>query len=238
MSVEVLKIKELSVPVYLHTEKRNSARASILKDKIIIRIPNHLDTDKFEESKNKMLEWALKKTSKSDFFLPPTQDRFEHNAVVNAYDEEWKVVVHHRLEKTIEIRLEHPVLKLSYPEGSRISKQMSVLLSKAFSNYYLPKLVKEVNEINQTFFKEDLGKISIKYTNSRWGSCSSKRNLNFSSRLLLVPTKVRRYVIVHELAHLREMNHSERFWKIVEKAMPDYKIYDKWLTKNARQYDF
>lgn len=238
MRVEVLKMENVPVPIHLHIERRNNSRATILKDKIIIRLPVHLNSSQLEESKAKMLQWAVKKVSGTELFLPPAQERFVDNAKIEIYNDEWTVKVDYHLPKVIQLKLEYPYIKMRYPEGTKVSKQMSSLLSKAFSKYYITSFEKEVKQINEDFFKEDLGKISLKYTNTRWGSCSNKRNLNFSTRLLLVPSMVRRYVIIHELSHLREMNHSERFWKIVEQAMPDYLIYDKWLTKNGRQYDF
>ena len=76
-------------------------------------------------------------------------------------------------------------------------------------------------------------KVSIKDTKTRWGSCSSKGNLNFSWRLIFAPSPVVDYLCLHEVAHLAEMNHSPKFWEIVEKLMPDYKKRKKWLKDNA-----
>jgi predicted metal-dependent hydrolase len=75
--------------------------------------------------------------------------------------------------------------------------------------------------------------LTIKDQKTRWGSCSSKGNLNFSWRLILAPKSVLDYVVVHELAHLREMNHSARFWSVVEKFFPEYKKQIKWLKDNG-----
>lgn len=66
-------------------------------------------------------------------------------------------------------------------------------------------------------------RISINSAKTRFGSCSSKKSLNFSCRLALYPYVAIEYVCVHELAHLKEMNHSKRFWAIVEEQLPDYK---------------
>lgn len=66
-------------------------------------------------------------------------------------------------------------------------------------------------------------KISINSAKTRFGSCSSKKSLNFSYRLALYPYEAIEYVCVHELAHIKEMNHSKRFWQIVEDILPDYK---------------
>ena len=77
------------------------------------------------------------------------------------------------------------------------------------------------------------GGITIRNQKSRWGSCSSKRNLNFNCLLMLAPPEQRDYVVVHELCHLKEMNHSKRFWSEVEKVLPDYKKSVRWFRENG-----
>ena len=81
--------------------------------------------------------------------------------------------------------------------------------------------------------KVSYGRITIRNQKSRWGSCSSKGNLNFNCLLMLMPPEVIDYVVVHELCHRLEMNHSERFWKEVERVLPDYKLRKKWLRENG-----
>ncbi|MFC7292442.1 M48 family metallopeptidase [Hirschia litorea] len=76
--------------------------------------------------------------------------------------------------------------------------------------------------------------ISIKDTKTRWGSCSSKNNLNFSWRLICAPTFVLDYVAAHECAHLLEMNHSPRFWSHVARCIPDVRPAKNWLNANGR----
>lgn len=78
-------------------------------------------------------------------------------------------------------------------------------------------------------------KIRITSARTRWGSCSSMGNLNFTWRLVMAPPEVIDYVVVHELAHLRVNNHSKEFWKQVERIMPDYKQRLKWLKENGRK---
>ncbi len=77
------------------------------------------------------------------------------------------------------------------------------------------------------------GRITIRCQKTRWGSCTRDGNLNFNCLLMLAPEEVQNYVVVHELCHRLEMNHSARFWQQVEKVMPDYRKHKKWLKDNG-----
>lgn len=76
-------------------------------------------------------------------------------------------------------------------------------------------------------------RLTVRDTKSRWGSCSRSGDVSLSWRLALAPREVADYVIVHEVSHLREMNHSKAFWKTVASVMPDYKAKERWLKRNA-----
>ncbi len=73
------------------------------------------------------------------------------------------------------------------------------------------------------------GSISIRAQKTRWGSCSVKGNLNFNCLLMLAPDEVRDYVIIHELAHIRHMDHSKDFWALVARYCPEFKEHKRWL---------
>jgi len=79
----------------------------------------------------------------------------------------------------------------------------------------------------------DFGRITIRSQRTRWGSCSAKGNLNFNCLLMLCPEEIRDYVVVHELCHRKELNHSPKFWAEVEKACPDYVRHRVWLREHG-----
>ena len=79
----------------------------------------------------------------------------------------------------------------------------------------------------------EYGRVFVKDQRTLWGSCSARKNLNFSWRLAAAPLEALDYVVIHELCHLREMNHSKRFWDHVRAACPDYKAQRRWLRENC-----
>ena len=82
----------------------------------------------------------------------------------------------------------------------------------------------------------DYGRITIRNQRTRWGSCSSKGNLNFNCLLMLLPDEVVDSVVVHELCHRKHMNHSAAFYEEVERVFPEYHKCDKWLRENGNLY--
>lgn len=113
-------------------------------------------------------------------------------------------------------------------EKSPSEKRLEAIYREAAKEYF-PKRVSYYAHILGISY----GKITIRDQKTRWGSCSSKGNLSFNWRLILAPPNVLDYVVVHELCHRKEMNHSQRFWALVESVMPDYKEYRKWLKENS-----
>ena len=107
------------------------------------------------------------------------------------------------------------------------NEEIKKLADKALQ--HIPKRVSYyAKQIGVTY-----GKITIRNQKTRWGSCSSKGNFNFNCLLMLTPPEVIDYVVVHELCHRKEMNHSVAFWAEVEKVIPNYKEQVKWLKENG-----
>lgn len=95
---------------------------------------------------------------------------------------------------------------------------------------YLPERVRYYANL----LGADFGRITIRCQRTRWGSCSAKKNLNFNCLLMLAPPEVIDSVVAHEVCHLKEMNHSDRFYDLVLRIYPDYRRQNKWLKENGR----
>ena len=101
----------------------------------------------------------------------------------------------------------------------------------------LIRSAKEALPAKVAFFARELGvtfgRITIRSQRSRWGSCAASGNLSFNCLLMLAPEEVQDYVVVHELCHRKEMNHSPAFWAEVERVMPDYRNRKAWLKEHG-----
>ena len=95
------------------------------------------------------------------------------------------------------------------------------------------KIIARRTEYYSSIFGYKYNKITIRNQQTRWGSCSGRNNLNFNWRLIMAPLNVIDYVVVHELSHIEEKNHSRRFWDKVSNVMPDYKNHRNWLKENG-----
>ncbi len=116
--------------------------------------------------------------------------------------------------------LHPPVEKLTTEELRELAKKACVLIPERV-RYYAPLI------------GVDYGRITIRNQKTRWGSCSSKGNLNFNCLLMLAPIEVIDSVVVHELCHRKQMNHSKKFYEEVYRVYPEYDRYHKWLRDNG-----
>ncbi len=104
-----------------------------------------------------------------------------------------------------------------------------------YKNKALEFIKSRINELNKIYnFK--VNKIKVKNQKTRWGSCSAKGNLNFNYKILFLAKHLADYIIVHELCHLKELNHSPRFWALVAKAVPNYNQVRKELRQKGLEY--
>ncbi|SHO44627.1 M48 family metallopeptidase [Anaerocolumna xylanovorans] len=132
------------------------------------------------------------------------------------------------------------------PDGSRTltietMSEDTEFLRECITGWYR-KYAKETLQRKASYYsvkmQTDYKRITVREQRTRWGSCSSKGNLNFNWKLIMMPEMVIDYVVVHELAHRKYMNHSPSFWKEVEKVLPDYKERRSWLKKNGGYFSF
>ena len=132
---------------------------------------------------------------------------------------------------TLKLTEEDCVLTLSEPDDE---EQVRAALKRALSRRALER-VRERLQYYAPRLGVSFNRVAIRDQRSRWGSCSAKHNLNFNWKLIMAPPEVLDYVVIHELCHLIEFNHSPRFWRLVEGQMPEYEFWKKWLKEHGRE---
>lgn len=169
--------------------------------------------------------------SKSDWVM-------KHLAKISERQESYhflgsKLVVDHKYDALIRkhrLELKDSTLKILSPADDVVPlKTIYSAWLKLKAENYIPHRTREIAQ-SYGFI---VNRISIRGQKTRWGSCSRGNNLSFNFRLMAYNRDIIDYVIVHELCHTKEMNHSRRFWDLVEKIIPDYKVLRKELKKTA-----
>ncbi|MEM0994957.1 MAG: M48 family metallopeptidase [Bacteroidota bacterium] len=237
-----LEIDGQLIPVKIYWEARNNIRASMGKTAFILRMPYQI----VQEEEQKHIRWFedwVRDTLKEreDAKAHFTQKQYQTGDTIKVGKRTYTLKVQYENTKNHYGRLSgHTIaLRLNAADNPlHLNKSIRHLISRIVASDFLPAIEKRVHELNRLHFQKPIKKVYLKYNQSNWGSCSSKGNVNLSTRLLFAPDEVIDYVIIHELAHLIEMNHSNRFWNLVAKAMPDYQAKEVWLKENGHLCDF
>ncbi len=162
---------------------------------------------------------------------------FDNGDLFYYLGKEYKLkIVENNITKKPNVRFEEELMVLEISDNPDKEKIKSVL-----KKWYISKareLLAERIRIYSPLIGLSPKKLAVKEQKTRWGSCSSKGNINLNWKLVMSPLPVADYVVIHELCHLKEMNHSKKFWGIVEAIMPDYKVYRKWLKENGYTLSF
>jgi predicted metal-dependent hydrolase len=109
------------------------------------------------------------------------------------------------------------------------------MVKKAIQEFYKQKASETIHDRLEYFnehYQFHYNRVTFRNQKTRWGSCSTRKNLNFNWRLIMAPIQVIDYVVVHEMCHLEQMNHSKKYWELVAQRIPNYKEVRKWLREN------
>ncbi len=191
---------------------------------LIIRTPNGKLTPAHHQAIEKHKNWILKHYAQSQVLYARREDFLKHLAAgkILYMGEMYKLIF--RQGKNRQVRVEDEQIIISVTDqmvGDR--KEIIYQALRALAKDHIQNRTTTLGEWTDSSF----GQIRVKDVRSKWGSCSSKRNLNFNWHLIFLPPTLIDYIIIHELMHLREMNHSPAFWAWVQKFYPSYKEAEK-----------
>ncbi len=229
---ENIKINDRLFQIKYETSLKRTSTVKLKRSEVLISLSRFAGIKQREEMIGKFLKWAenkLKKMTTSDFVLPEYKDGgriVTHNKIY-----EIKIIVENRKNNLALLKGDYLIeLRL---KAKPDQKEIKYLAEKVMIKDQTPYLQEVIMELNSLYFREKYNLLRFKRTGGRFGSLSSNKNINISLRLLFAPRTIFRYVCAHELAHLKEFNHSKKFWAEVKNAVPDYKECEKWLKNNG-----
>lgn len=232
------------VAVLVHFERRANVRFGIAKRGVTLRLPQGYGSSEAASELARLEQWVGETLAKKPSVRPlifGSEKTYQTGDVLRVGQRVYTLDVRQETRDTHTARLKNGTIFLCLSDKSEpkyLEKAIKHLISRVVAADFLPEITRRTLDLNRLHFAQNITSVTLKYNHSNWGSCSSKRNLNLSTRLLFAPAEVQDYVIIHELAHLIEMNHSPRFWALVARAMPDFEEKERWLKKHGKACDF
>ena len=185
-------------------------------------------------------KWVLRKRQalrdgSKDAVVPR---RYVDGAILPFLGEELQIRLVEMPDKRIIANRQETCLVVTLPRYAQNAedavKSAVIAFYRREAKTYLPQRTSQL----ASKFGFEYNRIRIKNQKTRWGSCSAKRNLNFNLRLMMAPADAIDSVIIHELCHLKFLNHSRHFWNLVAQCFPDYRHWQQWFKDNGRRLVF
>lgn len=209
-------------------DKKNSS-GTIKNGKIILRISNRLSAKEQKRHITQLLERFHKQLAKQ----PRTSaQKLQTGECINFYGikQLWLNLKATEKNRTqISLDKDTPFLNIKYPQALN-STELKTKITKKITELMEPELKELIRKINRETINKELKTISFRNFHSRWGHCNYRtKSITLSTKLAWTPYECFEYVIIHELCHLIEPNHSAAFWALVEEHCPNYKSTKKQL---------
>lgn len=236
-----IDVRGENIPVRILYERRYNNRVTVNKNGILIRISTREKKEEQRKHIDNFLKWAKNKLgSKPELLDSLPQRRYANGEVLKVGQYEFVIgMAYHGATKSSSAKLFGNNIVLSIARGLTPEAEETActyLVAKCLCKFFLPIVRERINELNERHFKKAIKLITMKYATSFWGHCSRNGHIVISARLMFAPQRVIDYVFIHELAHLVHMDHSPRFWRVVEQAMPDYRNAEKHLKEYHLKY--
>ena len=216
----------ITVSRLIRSKRRTIALIVERDGSVTVRAPLKMSVKAIEEFVVKHAEWVEKKQAEVAAILPEKVRQYEEGECFLFLGQEYPLEIVRSNKKL--------VLEDSFQLAESEKENAEVI----FRHWYRKQASRIIGERVALFAEQyqlPVGTIRITSARTRWGSCSPKNNLSFSWRLVMTPLDVIDYVVIHELAHTIHHNHSKRFWKLVEKWMPDFKVKRNQLRKYGQE---
>jgi predicted metal-dependent hydrolase len=213
---------------WVRRRNQKNLRIRVKHDAIIVSAPTHASVSEMKRFYKEKENWIKesyaglvakqKKTS--------SQNRFQQNELL--YNGEWVPFVIEPNASLNDISFSNGVFSIKIDSNSADPE----LISWLYANFAVAELAPFFSEVAKRL-GYPFGRLTFRNQKTKWGSCSGKGNINLNWRLIKCPPFVQEYIFIHELCHLKHLDHSNKFWNLVAHHMPDYLKAEKWLKLNG-----
>lgn len=222
------------------SQRAKKTRIIVAPDKIEVVAPYKVSERKIHAFVESQQQWVVQATEKVEQSHLDTKKlapkHYEDGVMIPYLGEQIKLMLKSSESVDINIELVDKQIHLNLPVNVEVNMSSEVIRQMLIQwmKQQALKTVEDQVAVHAEKLKLHPRRVRVKAQKSRWGSCGIHNDLNLNWLLILAPPDVLEYVVVHELCHIKERNHSSRFWSLVESHLPDYQKHRAWLKNNGR----
>ena len=217
----------------IRTDRKRSASIYLDGKSIKVRVPKGLSDSLVRDLIARKSPWIKRKLKEAELTAPPKPKEFVSGETFSYLGKNYRLKV---LSADIpSLKLRGGYLEVNTSSSSETQKEQVRSLLLDWYREHAQKRLEEKTHRYAQVLKVEPNSVSVKDYKSRWGSCSIKGDVCYNWRIVIAPHRIVDYVVVHELCHLLEHNHSAIYWRHVERIIPDFQKCREWLKRNSER---
>lgn len=230
-TAEVIHGKGFDAEV-IRTDRRKTATVKVEEGRVSVVVPRSTSTDKVQALVSRKTRWIREKLLLHREHQPPKPKEHVSGECFTYLGRNYRLKVESGPSKSVKLKGGRLVVQVP-PSVQKRDQYVQNALTDWYRAHALEKLQEKVERYSKVV-RVSPASVGIKTFKARWGSCSTKGNVELNWKVIIAPNRIVDYVVVHELCHLHHHNHSPDFWRCVERVFPDYAESKDWLRVNGR----
>lgn len=218
----------------IRTGRKKTASVRVHQGEVSVVIPNGLPDTYLEELVTKKTRWIREKLELHRDVSPFNPKEYVSGECFTYLGRNYRLKVVSGKSKSV--KLKNGSLVVTLPDGSKSSDRVKNALTEWYRAHAKQKLKDKVERYAKIIGVTP-SSVDVKTFKARWGSCCKRGVIQFNWKIIMAPNRIVDYVVVHELCHMKQHNHSSQFWKLVEKVIPEYVESKEWLKKHGGGLD-
>ena len=215
----------------VRANRKKSASITIQDDIVVVRVPKELSEYRIKKLIKDKTPWIRVKLKECEpkFSIPSKE--YVSGETISYLGRNYKLKIIEGNKSSIKLKGQYLLTTIT---DKNSQKDVYSLIQSWYIYHATEKLMEKTNRLAKAIGVKPIS-IKVKNYKSRWGSCTSKGDVSYNWKIMQAPSSVIDYVVIHELCHLIEHNHSSKFWNMVEKYCPEWRKSKEWLKRNSLQ---